>query len=73
MEIRSVVVISLLESIHCPCSAKNFVREEFNPKLVNRFKLPITDTNANTPYCSVPNLLIKIGIQRKVSIALIMS
>ena len=44
MEIRSVVVISLLESIHCPCSAKNFVREEFNPKLVNRFKLPITDT-----------------------------
>ena len=73
VEINNVVIISLFESADCPCSDRNLVREEFNPKFVNRFRFPITETSANTPYCSVPNSLIKMGIHKKVSVAVIIS
>ena len=65
--------ISFSESGHLPCSEIYFISEVFNPKFANIFRFPITDTIANTPYNSTPNLLIKTGIHIKVSSAVIIS
>jgi hypothetical protein len=45
-----------------PCSAKNLIREEFNPKLRKTLTFPISKRRAKTPYNSSPSLCMKTGI-----------
>ena len=67
------VIMSLLESSLCPCSVINLVNAASRPIFVKIFKFPITVTKANTPYSSVPNLLINTGMHKNVSNAVITS